>query len=148
MPRDVLRVPIFYHGLLAFEQSDDSLRRQGDSPRQRSGVSDWWFGRSRLAAAFLYGTAREWYRLIFEDGLTISTNLFGTTYYSLVGLHGFHVIVGLILALRRYGIHVSGKCETRTRLSRRRVVLLLAFRGRGVGRGVHGRVHHRTLEHV
>ena len=28
--------------------------------------------------------------------MTISTNLFGTTYYSLVGLHGFHVIVGLI----------------------------------------------------
>jgi cytochrome c oxidase subunit 3/cytochrome o ubiquinol oxidase subunit 3 len=29
--------------------------------------------------------------------LTIRTNLFGTTFYSLVGLHGFHVIVGLIL---------------------------------------------------
>jgi len=28
--------------------------------------------------------------------LTITTNLFGTTYYSLVGLHGFHVIVGLL----------------------------------------------------
>ena len=35
--------------------------------------------------------------MIFEEGLTIRTNLFGTTYYSLVGLHGFHVIVGLIL---------------------------------------------------
>jgi len=29
--------------------------------------------------------------------LTIQTNLFGTTYYSLVGLHGFHVTVGLVL---------------------------------------------------
>jgi cytochrome c oxidase subunit III len=28
--------------------------------------------------------------------LTITTNLFGTTYYSLVGLHGFHVVVGLL----------------------------------------------------
>ena len=28
--------------------------------------------------------------------LTIATNLFGTTYYSLVGLHAFHVIVGLL----------------------------------------------------
>jgi cytochrome c oxidase subunit 3/cytochrome o ubiquinol oxidase subunit 3 len=50
-----------------------------------------------LGAAFLVGTASEWYRLIYRDGLTISTNLFGTTYYSLVGLHGFHVIVGLLL---------------------------------------------------
>jgi cytochrome c oxidase subunit 3 len=30
-------------------------------------------------------------------GLTIQTNLFGTTYYSLVGLHAFHVTVGLLL---------------------------------------------------
>jgi len=56
----------------------------------------WWFATIALGAAFLYGTAHEWHRLIYQDGLTISTNLFGTTYYSLVGLHGFHVIVGLI----------------------------------------------------
>ena len=28
--------------------------------------------------------------------MTIQTNLFGTTYYSLVGLHAFHVTVGLL----------------------------------------------------
>ena len=31
------------------------------------------------------------------DGLTIRTNLFGTTFYSLVGLHATHVVVGLIM---------------------------------------------------
>jgi cytochrome c oxidase subunit 3/cytochrome o ubiquinol oxidase subunit 3 len=56
----------------------------------------WWFLTIALGAAFLFGTASEWHRLIYEDGLTISTNLFGTTYYSLVGLHGSHVIVGLL----------------------------------------------------
>jgi len=45
----------------------------------------WWFVTIALGAIFLVGTAREWQRLIFEKGLTISTNLFGTTYYSLVG---------------------------------------------------------------
>ncbi len=50
-----------------------------------------------LGALFLYGTGREWYRLIYEHGLTISTNLFGTTYYSLVGLHAFHVTAGLLM---------------------------------------------------
>ncbi len=49
-----------------------------------------------LGATFLFGTFTEWHRLIYHDGLTINTNLFGTTYYSLVGLHGFHVVVGLI----------------------------------------------------
>ena len=42
-------------------------------------------------------TGTEWHRMIVEKGLTISTNLFGTTYYSLVGLHAFHVIAGLVL---------------------------------------------------
>ena len=58
---------------------------------------NWWFGTIALGITFLFGTAREWYRLIYEDGLTVSTNLFGTTYYSLVGLHAFHVTVGLTL---------------------------------------------------
>jgi len=60
-----------------------------------------------LGAVFLGGTAREWHHLIYDEGLTIRTNLFGTSYYSLVGLHAFHVVVGLlalstvlILALR------------------------------------------------
>lgn len=50
-----------------------------------------------LGGIFLAGTAREWYQLIYKDGLTIRTNLFGTTFYSLVGLHATHVIVGLIM---------------------------------------------------
>jgi cytochrome c oxidase subunit 3 len=50
-----------------------------------------------LGAVFLVTTAREWYRLIHDKGLTIRTNLFGTTYYSLVGLHATHVVVGLIM---------------------------------------------------
>jgi cytochrome c oxidase subunit 3 len=50
-----------------------------------------------LGGIFLGGTAIEWHHLIYIDGLTIQTNLFGTTFYSLVGLHATHVIVGLIM---------------------------------------------------
>ena len=56
----------------------------------------WWFLTIVLGAVFLGGTAREWHHLIYDEGLTIQTNLFGTTYYSLVGLHAFHVTVGLL----------------------------------------------------
>jgi len=35
--------------------------------------------------------------LIYTDGLSIRTNLFGTTFYSLVGLHATHVVVGLVM---------------------------------------------------
>jgi cytochrome c oxidase subunit 3 len=50
-----------------------------------------------LGAIFLGSTAFEWHHLIFHDGLSIRTNLFGTTFYSLVGLHATHVIVGLFM---------------------------------------------------
>ena len=71
--------------------------------------SGWWLSTIALGGLFLYGTAREWHRLIYEDGLTISTNLFGTTYYSLVGLHGFHVIVGLVLLSTVMALRLAGR---------------------------------------
>ena len=42
------------------------------------------------------GTAYEWYELVHHHHLTISRNLFGTTYYTLVGFHGLHVTGGVI----------------------------------------------------
>jgi cytochrome c oxidase subunit 3/cytochrome o ubiquinol oxidase subunit 3 len=56
-----------------------------------------WLVTILLGVAFLTGTAQEWRELIVVDHLTIHTNLFGTTYYSLVGLHASHVIAGLLL---------------------------------------------------
>ncbi|QDT75593.1 cytochrome c oxidase subunit 3 [Lacipirellula limnantheis] len=49
-----------------------------------------------LGAAFLLGTAFEWHDLITRQELTISRNLFGTTFYTLVGFHGLHVTAGVI----------------------------------------------------
>ncbi|HEX4021543.1 MAG TPA: heme-copper oxidase subunit III [Acidobacteriaceae bacterium] len=57
----------------------------------------WWAVTIVLAAIFLGGTAREWYGFIYHDHFTIKTNLFGTTFYSLVGLHATHVVVGLLM---------------------------------------------------
>ena len=96
VPKDVLSVPIFYticllSSSLTIHLAAKALRR---SSVRSFGI--FWFATIALGAAFLYGTAKEWHRLIYRDGLTISTNLFGTTYYSLVGLHGFHVVVGLV----------------------------------------------------
>lgn len=57
----------------------------------------WWIITVLMGAYFLGFTAVEWHELIYEKGLTISTNIFGATFYSLVGLHASHVIIGLIL---------------------------------------------------
>jgi len=97
MPKDVLRTPVFYTVCLLSSSLTIHFAIQAVQQGSIRAFRNWWFGTLALGAAFLYGTAREWYRLIFQEGLTIRTNLFGTTFYSLVGLHGFHVIVGLIL---------------------------------------------------
>ena len=95
-PKDVLSAPIFY--TICLLSSSLTIHLAAKALRRGSGRSFGilWFATIALGAAFLYGTAKEWHRLIYRDGLTISTNLFGTTYYSLVGLHGFHVVVGLV----------------------------------------------------
>lgn len=66
--------------------------RNGDTKR----FNVWWLVTIALGAYFLFGTGREWQHLIRDKGLTIQTNLFGTTFYSLVGLHASHVVVGLL----------------------------------------------------
>jgi cytochrome c oxidase subunit 3 len=61
-----------------------------------------------LGTAFLLGTAYEWYGLIVDHGLTISRNLFGTTYYTLVGFHAAHVTVGVLLLVLMLGLFQRG----------------------------------------
>ena len=73
-----------------------------------------WLGATiTLAAAFLTNTALEWRKLIYHDGLTISTNLFGTTFYSLVGLHATHVVVGLFLLTSVFLLSLTGWVDSR-----------------------------------
>jgi cytochrome c oxidase subunit III len=62
-----------------------------------------------LGAIFLITTGQEWYHLIHDYGLTIRTNLFGTTFYSLVGLHATHVVVGLIMLTIAFVLSVLGR---------------------------------------
>ena len=68
----------------------------------------WWGVTFLLGAIFLATTAQEWHKLMTVDHLTVSTNLFGTTYYSLVGLHASHVIIGLCLLLLVWVFALTG----------------------------------------
>ena len=65
-------------------------------------------GRREVALFFLYSTAFEWRRLIYQHHLTIATNLFGTSFYSLVGLHATHVVVGLTLLTLVFWLSLRG----------------------------------------
>ena len=95
-PKDVLHGPIFYSICLLSSSLTIHLAVRKLMGGNAAAFARWWLFTILLGGAFLYGTAREWVDLIDGKGLTISTNLFGTTYYSLVGLHAFHVTVGLL----------------------------------------------------
>lgn len=96
-PREVLEVPIFI-SICLFSSSFTIV--MGEKAIHRGNVklfTVWLFATIALGAIFVIGSFREWYRLIYEHGVTISSSLFGTTFYSLVGLHLSHVIVGLTM---------------------------------------------------
>ncbi|HZD76641.1 MAG TPA: heme-copper oxidase subunit III [Acidobacteriaceae bacterium] len=96
-PRQVLALPILNTIFLLSSSFTIWMAERALVKRAMAAFSAWWGLTIVFGAIFLLGTAREWRELIMKDGLTISTNLFGTTFYSLVGLHASHVVVGLIM---------------------------------------------------
>jgi cytochrome c oxidase subunit 3/cytochrome o ubiquinol oxidase subunit 3 len=110
-PREVLETPIFI--TICLLSSSLSIHFAVSALRKgRVGAFGlWWFVTMLLGTIFLAGTALEWRHLIFAKGLTVSTSLFGTTYYSLVGLHAFHVTVGLILLALGLILTLLGKVK-------------------------------------
>ena len=96
-PREVLEVPIF--DTICLLSSSLTIHCAGKCLEKGkcNAFLSLWSLTILLGGLFLFGTGQEWHRLIYEHGLTISTNLFGTTYYSLVGLHAFHVTAGMIM---------------------------------------------------
>lgn len=96
-PKEVLETPIFFTICLLSSSITVHFASKSLERNNRLAFLSLWSLTIILGGLFLFGTGREWHRLIYEHGLTISTNLFGTTYYSLVGLHAFHVSAGLIM---------------------------------------------------
>ena len=94
-PKQVLELPIINTICLLSSSASITFAVSALRRSRENVFRIWWFVTITLGAYFLVGTAHEWDHLI-REGLTITTNLFGTTFYSLVGLHAFHVIVGLL----------------------------------------------------
>jgi cytochrome c oxidase subunit 3/cytochrome o ubiquinol oxidase subunit 3 len=119
-PAEVLHTPILASIVLLSSSWTIVLAMRALRADTTGRFARWWFVTLLLGATFLVLTAREWARLIGDDGLTIATNLFGTTFYTLVGLHALHVTVGLtlialVLALTLRG-HVDARYAERTEM--------------------------------
>src|SRR6201998_853538 len=117
-PREVLETPIFFTACLLSSSLTIHLASKLLERGNRGAFLGLWFLTIVLGGLFLFGTGQEWHRLIYGRGLTISTNLFGTTYYSLVGLHAFHVTAGLIMLTIVLLFALAGRvgCEQSARI--------------------------------
>ena len=112
-PRDVLELPIFTSICLLSSSATVHFAVTSLHKGARSLCTLWLAATVLLGGIFLAGTGMEWYQLIYHDGLTIRTNLFGTTFYSLVGLHATHVIVGLVMLTLALVFSLRGQLESK-----------------------------------
>lgn len=82
-------------------------RRTGASPL-KWGMVEWFFLSYVLGAFFVAGQIFE-YATLISEGLSISTNAYGSIFYLATGFHGLHVTGGLIAFLLIIGRAYSAR---------------------------------------
>jgi cytochrome c oxidase subunit I len=106
---DVKKTGIFTVCLLSSSLTLAMAERQLDKKR-RSGAAFWLGLTVFLGLVFLFGQASEYWGL-WTSGVTVSRNLFATTFFTLTGFHGLHVLVGLITLGTLLGLVVRSDFE-------------------------------------
>ena len=77
-----------------------------------AGLRFWLLATIVLGAVFLVGQGREYLHL-YSQNITISRNIFGTSFFTLTGFHGLHVLLGLIMLAIMLGLAMSKRFVTR-----------------------------------
>jgi cytochrome c oxidase subunit 3/cytochrome o ubiquinol oxidase subunit 3 len=68
----------------------------------------WLLATALLGMTFVGGQVYE-FTVFYDEGLSITTNLFGTTFYVLTGFHGAHVTVGILMLLSLVGFSAADR---------------------------------------
>ena len=109
-PSDVFDIP--YTSISAFVLLASSLtmvlalaaKQRGDESQARL----WLLTTALLGMVFVGGQIYEFTAFVHE-GLTLSANVFGSTFFVLTGFHGVHVTVGILMLLSLVGMSFAGK---------------------------------------
>ena len=80
--------------------------------KEHGGAARWLFVTIALGMVFLGGQGSE-YLGLYRHGITVSTNLFATTFFTLTGLHGLHVTAGLVALAIVLGLALAGDFRRR-----------------------------------
>ena len=81
-----------------------SAIQRGDQHRLRL----WLLATAALGTTFIGGQIYEFTSFI-REGLTVKTNLFGSSFFVLTGFHGVHVTVGIVMLLSLANMSARGK---------------------------------------
>ena len=114
-PNQVLELPIWASICLLSSSITVAIAERALKGNQIQRFKVWTGVTILLGLEFLRNTAVEWSHLIRDFHLTIGTNLFGTTFYSLVGLHASHVAIGLTLLLLAFVLGLRGSMRGQAR---------------------------------
>ena len=76
----------------------------------------WLFTTAMLGTLFIAGQVFEFTEFNHE-GLSLSTNLFGTTFFVLTGFHGAHVTVGVLILLSLFVVSMRGGIQQKDSLA-------------------------------
>jgi heme/copper-type cytochrome/quinol oxidase subunit 3 len=117
-PADVFDIP--YTSVSSFVLLASSLTmvlalaaiQRGDVARSRV----WLLATALLGMTFLGGQVYEFTTFV-REGLTLKTNVFGTSFYVLTGFHGTHVGVGVLMLLTVFTLSFAGKITQKDSLT-------------------------------
>jgi cytochrome c oxidase subunit 3/cytochrome o ubiquinol oxidase subunit 3 len=86
--------------------------QRGDLGRMRL----WLLATAMLGMTFVGGQVYE-FTSFYREGLSLSTNLFGTTFYVLTGFHGTHVVIGILMLLSLFWLSFGGRITQRNAMT-------------------------------
>ena len=114
-------------------------KRTARRPASSASSKLWLWMTALLGATFLGFQAYEFTSFVHE-GLTIRTNLFGSSFFTLTGFHGAHVTAGVLWLLHAARDRLQARPAAQGRAQRRHRRAVLALRRRGLDRDLHARL--------
>ena len=99
-PHEILNIPLTSISTFVLLMSSLAMVLALSSVQRgsRKGALVWLLATAGLGMLFLGGQAYE-FTHFYHEGLTLSTNLFGSSFFILTGFHGAHVSIGVIWLL-------------------------------------------------
>ena len=94
--------------------------------KEHGSAKFWLFVTIALGGVFIFGQGLEYSRLI-ADNITISRDLFGSTFFTLTGFHGLHVLIGLLLLSILLALAIFGRKHEPTNIGMQSAALYWHF---------------------